>query len=158
MHLVTTSLGAILLVAHVVAVVVSYGALGLTGAYARVARTVDDPFSSERLARFFRPGHNLAGRVLFLVPFLGFALLFTEPSGDVTRAYPWIGLGIWTVSIAVATGGLWPAESDLQARLASGPAPGARAIVRAHAQSIERSAAALVICFLVAFVVMVARI
>ncbi|HWD23999.1 MAG TPA: hypothetical protein VG368_00905 [Acidimicrobiales bacterium] len=154
----STSLGAILLIAHVVAVVVSYGALGVTGTFARIARTVDDPFSAERLTRFFRPGHNLAGRVLFLVPFLGFGLLFTEPSGDLTRAYPWIGLAIWTVSIAVATGRLWPAESDLQERLASGPAPGAREIVRAHARVIERSATVLVLCFLAAFVVMVARV
>lgn len=153
----SSPLGAILFLAHVLAVVISYGALGVTGAFARVARTVDDPFSSDRLARFFRPGHNVAGRVLYVVPLLGFALLFTEPNGEFTRVYPWIGLAIWTVSIAVAAGALWPAESDLQAVLASGPAPGARATVRAHAAVIERSATVLVICFLVAFVVMVAR-
>ena len=150
-------IGAILLIAHVIAAVIAYGALGATGAFAHAARTVDDPFSSESLLRFFRPGHNLASRVLYVIPLLGFALLFTEPSGDLTRAYPWIGVAIWTVSIAIATGWLWPAEHELQELLVTGAAPGARAVVRERARGVERAAIVLTGCFVVAFVVMVAR-
>jgi hypothetical protein len=150
-------IGAILLVAHVTAAVIAYGALGATGAFARSARTVDDPFSQERLLRFFRPGHNVASQVLYAVPLLGLGVLFTEPSGDLTRAYPWIGVAIWTVSIGVATGWLWPAEHELQSLLATGPAPGARAVVRGQARGVERAAIVLTGCFVVALVVMVGR-
>jgi hypothetical protein len=154
----TGPLPAAILVAHVVAVVCSYGALGATGAFARLARTAVDPFSSDQLRRFFRPGHNLAGRLLYVVPLLGFALLLAQPTSDFTRAYPWIGLAIWTVSIVIATGSLWPAEAEVQTLIAAGRAPGARTAVRDACRRVERASIALVVCFLGAFVVMVARV
>jgi hypothetical protein len=149
---------AVLLVAHVVAAVVAYGALAATGAFARAVRTAYDPFGSERLLRYFRPGHNLAARVLYLVPVFGFALLLTEPPGETTRIYPWVGLGIWTVSIAIATARVWPNEAAVQALLAAGTGPGARPALRQACRQLERATAALVVLFVAGVVVMIARV
>jgi hypothetical protein len=149
---------AILLVAHVVAVVVAYGALGTTGVSARAARTATDPFASDRLARYFRPGHNLAARALYLVPAFGFGLLLAEPTTEFSRAYPWIGLTIWTVSIAIATSVVWPHEAEIQTILAGGRAPGARMALRAHCRAVERASGVLVVLFVAAVVVMIARV
>ena len=149
---------AVLLVAHVVAVVVAYGALGLTGVYARTARTAVDPFDSDRLTRYFRPGHNLAARVLYLVPAFGFALLLAEPTTEFSRAYPWIGLGIWTVSIAIATSTVWPNEAAIQTLLAAGRTPGARTALRDRCRSLERATGVLVVLFVAGVVVMIARV
>jgi hypothetical protein len=89
---------------------------------------------------------------------LGFGLLLSGSADDFSRAYPWIGLGIWTVSIAVATGAVWPAEAAVQNLLAAGPTEGARELVDKHCRTIERSSIALVVCFLGAFVVMVGHV
>jgi hypothetical protein len=149
--------GGILLIAHIVAAFTAYGALSATGTFARLARSARDPFGDARLRRFFKPGHNLASRVLYAVPLLGFGILLTDPHTEFSRPYPWIGLGIWVVSIGVATGALWPAERALQAVIASGGGSDSRARLDAAARKIERSAIVLVACFCGAFVVMVGR-
>jgi uncharacterized membrane protein len=154
---VTSPARAVLFVAHIAAAVVAYGALGTTGAFARAALRSRDPWGSEAVRRFFRPGHNLAARTLYLVPVFGFALLFSGPSSDRSAAYPWIGLAIWTASIGCATGALWPAEAALQRVLASASSADSALEIRRHARVIERAGIALSVLFVAAFVVMVAQ-
>ena len=147
---------AVLLVLHVVAVVVGYGAVSATGAFARTCRTVPDPAGSERLLRFFDGTPNRAARLVFVVPLIGFALLGVEPSGEFTRAYPWVGLTIWMVTIGIATGALWPAEERIGALL-RGKAEGGRAELERLCRVVERAAGACVALVVVAAAVMIAR-
>ena len=154
----TTPLRAALFVAHIAVAVVALGALGATGLFARAVRVAFDPFANANLRRFFRPGHNLAARAIYLVPLLGFGLLMTGPSGDWTRAYPWIGLGLWAISIGIATGAIWPAESAIQRLLSGSSEPSARSGLKGHCRTIELGSIAITLTFLAAFAVMVIQI
>jgi hypothetical protein len=113
----------LVLLAHVlsavvglVAVVVAGGfALALRGALAR-GGSLPDP-----VVRYFRPGVNWVGRVLFLVPVLGVALVAMS-GGQWTYADAWIGIGLagWVVVAMAAEGILWPTERRLQEIVAAG--------------------------------------
>ena len=63
----------IVLLAHVLSVVVGFGAVAAAGGYAlALARSGPE---SESIRRYYQPGINWAGRVLFLVPIFGIVLL-----------------------------------------------------------------------------------
>ncbi len=162
---------------HVLAAVVGFGALGSTGAYAAAARRARDPFASVSLRRYFGSGRNWAARAVLLVPLLGGALLGLGGGRDLAAAWPWIGLAIWTVAVAVASAVLWPAEREIQRLLAfapggrpataTGPGPepeparepgagrGARHAVSAAARRAELASAATSLLFVAALVVMI---
>ena len=76
------------------------------------------------VVRYYRPGVNWVGRVLFLVPVLGVALIAMS-GGQWGYADGWVstGLAVWVVVAMVAEGVLWPAERRLQQVVA---APGGR--------------------------------
>ena len=108
----------VLILAHALCALIGFGALAATGAYAQAVRAARDPFSSEALRRFFRPGHNIAAATIVAVPILGACLLVAQHGQDAHLAYPWIGLGCWSVAAIVAATVIWPSERRLQGLLA----------------------------------------
>jgi hypothetical protein len=160
----------VLLVAHVLAAVIGFGALAATGSFAANARRADDPRASATLRSYFRPGRNWAGRVLYLLPLLGVALLAVGDHEGVGEAWPWIGLALWLVAAGIATGRLWPAEREIQhllgeaAPAASGgrPSPmagarGAEPALAGACRRAERAAALTSLCFVAALAVMIVQ-
>ena len=80
------------------------------------------------VVRYFRPGVNWVGRVLFLVPVLGVALVAMS-GGQWGYSDGWvtIGLGVWVAVAFVAEGVLWPAERRLQEVVATRESAGGTA-------------------------------
>jgi uncharacterized membrane protein len=164
---VTSPLYDTIMALHVLAAVVGFGALGSTGAYAAAARRARDPFSSASLRRYFGSGRNWAARAVLVVPVLGGVLLGLGGGRDVSAAWPWIGLSIWTAAVGVASAVLWPAEREIQRLLAPRSAepgpdagleddPGAcRRALLAAARRAELASAATSLAFLAALVVMI---
>jgi len=146
----------VLLAVHVAAAVTGFGAIAATGAFAHEARTSEAPFHSRALARYFRPGHNLAARAIYLVPVAGGGLLALGHGGGVGAAWPWIGLALWVLAVSVATSTLWPAEAELQRLLLQGP-EGEAAVLLGPARRLERSAAVCSVLFVAALAVMVVQ-
>lgn len=144
------------LVAHVLSAVVGFGSLGTTGAYAAALRRAPGRAGEASFRRYFRPGRNWAARAVLLVPVFGATLLVLGHGVDLGRAFPWIGLGLWTLATAIASGVLWPAERAVQALLADTPPGGAEALQAACARC-ERAAGATSLLFAVALVVMVVQ-
>lgn len=131
----------------------------------------------ERLRRFYRPGRNLAGRVLFLVPVLGLALV-ADSGGLSMFSQPWLagGVAAWLLAATVAEGALWPADRHLRAVIGATKPPaktlaegapaqlgtqvrrGAdRRVVRATAQQAQVAAATVELALVVAFVLMIGQ-
>ncbi len=132
-----------------------FGALAATGSFAGRARRSADPFSAPSLRRFFRPGHNLAARAIYLVPLTGGGLLALGHGEDLTAAWPWIGLALWCVAVALASAVVWPAERAIQGLLAGGE--GGRAALGDAALRLERAVGACTVIFLLAVAVMVVQ-
>ncbi len=107
----------LLLVAHVVAGIVGFGAIAAAGYEARAGVLAEDPARDLGLRRFFRPGTDWAGHAIFLVPVLGLSLLLGAERRSVGAVWPWLGLGLWLVAAGVATGVCWPAERRAQQAL-----------------------------------------
>ena len=112
----------LVLLAHVIAAVVGLVAVVLAGVSAlalRRALAQDGPLP-EALERYYRPGVNWAGRVLFLVPVLGVALLVMS-DGQWSFADTWVsaGMAVWAIVAMVAETVLWPAERRLQGVVAT---------------------------------------
>jgi hypothetical protein len=105
----------LLLLAHVACAVVGFGALAVTGVQARRARRGPGTGGSEAVRRYFRPGVNWAGRALYGVPLLGFALISASKgafaAGD---GFVIAGLGLWSLSTVVAETVVWPGERRIQ--------------------------------------------
>jgi len=120
----------LVLLAHVLASVVATVAVVLTGGAAltlRRALVADNTGpTSEWLVRYYRPGVNWLGRVLFLVPVLGVALVWMS-AGQWDFADSWVSVGLvlWAVVAVVAEIVLWPAERRLQQVVAAQGDPGA---------------------------------
>jgi hypothetical protein len=112
----------VLLLAHVLAAAVGLGALVIAGANAGALRRSGP--DTEALRRYYRPGVNWAGRILFLVPVLGFVLMAMS-HGDWSFSDAWItiGLALWALVAVGAEMYLWPAERRLQVSVAAIPSP-----------------------------------
>jgi hypothetical protein len=112
----------LVLLAHVLSALVAMVALVVAGGFALALRRALGRGGPLPVAvvRYFRPGVNWVGRVLFLVPVLGVALIAMS-GGQWGYSDGWvtIGLGAWVVVAFVAEGGLWPAERRLQAEVAT---------------------------------------
>jgi len=119
----------LVLLAHVLAAVAALVAVVASGSFAlvlrgslRSGRPLTDP-----VVRYFRPGVNWVGRVLFAVPVLGVALI-AMGRGAWSWSDTWIsmGMGVWAVVAVIAEAVLWPGERRLQAVVAdrSGGPPG----------------------------------
>jgi hypothetical protein len=73
--------------------------------------------------RYFRPGVNWGGRLLYGIPIFGFALLAMS-HGAYALSDGWVasGLAVVVVVVVLAEGVLWPAERRIQASVSSGSA------------------------------------
>ena len=107
----------LVLLAHVLSALAAVVALVVAGGFALALRGALGRGGPLPVAvvRYFRPGVNWVGRVLFLVPVLGVALIAMS-GGQWGYSDSWvtIGLGAWVVVAFVAEGVLWPAERHLQ--------------------------------------------
>ena len=151
----------VLLAAHVLSAVVGFGAVAASGVYAARGRRTPDPLRERSLLRYFRPGTNWAARCLLLTPILGGTLLWAGDRSAASEAWPWIGLGFWTLAAAIAGSWCWPAERKIQEWLAAvgdqeRPLP-ELARFRNSCLTVERSASAMSLCFLAAVVVMIGQ-
>jgi uncharacterized membrane protein len=153
-----------LILAHALCAIVGFGALAATGAYAQAVRSSRDPFSSETLRRFFRPGHNVASATIVAVPILGGCLLVAQHGRDLHLAYPWIGLACWGVAATVAATVVWPAERKLQSMLAPGNEDASlvvteesRGVLDTVASRCFTGASVTTLCFVIAVVVMLVQ-
>jgi hypothetical protein len=154
----------VLLVLHVAAAVLGFGAIAVAGLRAHAGRKSADPAGDASLRRFFAPGRDWPARAIFLVPLLGIALLLGGDRSQVSAAWPWIGLGLWTGAVGLASGGCWPAEHRAQEALgrlevaADGEARSRLSgTFRASCARMERSAGSISLCFLAAVAVMVVQ-
>jgi hypothetical protein len=115
----------IVLLLHVGCVVVGLATVVTSAATAarlrrllRVGRSLP-----EAVVRYFRPGVNWGGRLLYGIPIFGFALLAMS-HGAYALSDGWVssGLAVFVVVVVLAEGVLWPAERRIQASVSSGSA------------------------------------
>ncbi len=143
----------LVLLAHVLAALVGLGAVGVAGAYAWALSRAGP--ASESVRRYYQPGVNWVGRILFLVPVFGVALMAMS-QGDWSFSDGWIniGLALWAVVAVVAEMALWPEERRIQAALAD---PSVGAGLRTRCVRVEAMASVLSVLLIAATVVMVAK-
>jgi hypothetical protein len=116
----------------------------------------------EPLRRYFRPGTNWAGRVVYGIPVFGFALLAMS-KGAYALGQGWVlgGLAIFGAVALLAEGVLWPAEQRLQtgltARDDSSPSPSHDASLGHDATAMSRSAATALVLLVAGTILMVAQ-
>ncbi len=154
----------IILVGHVVAAVVGFGAIAAAGLAASSARRSADPLGEESVRRFFKAGRDWPARSIVLVPVLGLILLFGGDRSASHDPWPWVGLGLWFVTAAVATARCWPAEAEAQHAFAALSSPEAALAgeeasalgdFRAACHRMEAAAGLISLCFAAAVVVMI---
>lgn len=147
----------LLLVLHVAAALVGFGAVAITGVQAaRVRRGPSQP-GAAGLRRYFRPGVNWAGRTLYAVPVLGFALL-ADSSGTFDAGDGWVvaGLGLWLAAATVAELVVWPGERRIQLLLSTRwDDAGAAPTLDRECRRVATASAALVGVFVAAVIIMV---
>jgi hypothetical protein len=143
----------LVLLAHVLTALVGLGAIMVSaGCALALSRSGPD---SEPLRRYYRPGVNWAGRVVFLVPVSGVALIAMS-HGEWAFSDPWVGIGLvlWAAVATVAELVLWPAERRLQAAV---DRPSAGIDLRSACLRLAAVAAVLAVALVAATVVMVAK-
>ena len=155
----TGALYSILLVLHVAASIVGFGALATTGLQASRARRGPGQLGAESVRRFFRPGVNWVGRVVYAVPVLGFALVGDSrgafSSGD---AFVVLGFLLWAAAVVAAETVVWPAERRVQLVVTERWGDDAvRPTLERDCTLLSAACAALVLVFVVAVVVMVGK-
>jgi hypothetical protein len=102
---------------------------------------------------------NWAGRVLFVVPVLGFVLIGMShsPHGGYTFSDGWVmvGLLLWAAAALAAEMVLWPTERGLQQLVAAGEWEGSAH--RSLTWRVAWTSGALIVIFVASMVVMVAK-
>lgn len=143
----------VVLLAHVLAALIGFGAVGVAGANA-LALGRSGP-RAESVRRYYRPGVNWGGRILFLVPVFGVALVQMS-RGDWSFSDGWItvGIALWAVVAVVAEMVLWPTERRLQEAVAEDRPVAA---IRTQCALVAALSASFVLVLVVATVVMVAK-
>ncbi len=149
------------LVAHVLSAVVAMGSILATGTYASIAGRPGRARSGG-VRRYFRPGTNWVPRALYVVPLLGLVLVVLgHEAHRFDQLWLWLSTLLWVVGAILAQGVLWPAERQVQARLAGGAGGSGGAAGAGSLGSISRrvaaAAAGVDLCLLAAFVLMVGR-
>jgi hypothetical protein len=123
----------VLVGAHVVAAIVGFGSVAVSGVYGASARRLrpgtpdraERPEQVEEIRRYFR-GHNLVEYLVLVVPFLGVAALALRPGrhgyGDV-----WVVAGavIWAAASVLLLFVVRPAEGAIRRAAGSGDRAGA---------------------------------
>ncbi|MDA8184457.1 MAG: hypothetical protein ACYCUF_06575 [Acidimicrobiales bacterium] len=146
----------LLLVAHVASAFIGFGVVAITGIQAFRAR-VGFAALTPGLRRYFRPGTNWLGRVVFLVPVLGAALVLdsggTFGFGD---TFVVAGIVLWAASAVLAEIVLWPGERHIQALVSGEPLADPGELERSCRRA-SLAAAAITAMFVAAVVLMVTR-
>jgi hypothetical protein len=144
----------LVLLAHVLAALVGFGAVGVAGVYALILLRRGPV--SESVRRYYRPGVNWAGRILFLVPVLGVVLMVMS-RGEWSFDDAWIGIGLvlWAAAAMAAEMVLWPAERELQTLVAAGTFDPTEHRRLGH--RVTAMAAVMTVVLVAAVVVMVAK-
>jgi hypothetical protein len=143
----------IVLLAHILTALVGFGAVMVAGGFALILSRSGP--GSEAVRRYYRPGVNWAGRVLFLVPVFGVALVaMSHGQWSFSDGWVAVGFGLWAVVAFGAEMALWPAERRLQSAVAAG-AP--TASVRASCYGVAAMAAVAFGVLVAASTVMVAK-
>jgi uncharacterized membrane protein len=143
----------LVLLAHVLTALGGLGAVVVAGAYALALHRAGP--ASEPVRRYYRPGVNWPGRVIFLVPVFGVVLVVMS-HGDWKFSDGWLttGLILWVFIAVVAEMVLWPAERRIQAAVSdSSSVPS----LRSQCLRVEAMAAVLTVALIVATVVMTAK-
>ena len=140
---------AVIAVIVVVAAYVAATSLGKTAAGA--------PWP-EGAGRFFTPGPDVAGRVVYLVPLTGFALVGLS-HGEFSLADPFIGVGTLLSVIAIVVGEwlVFPATTRLGELLAESSAAPTSSTWRSDLARLRWGVDVLVLVVLIAAFVMVAK-
>jgi uncharacterized membrane protein len=149
----------VLLLLHVAAALVGFGALAVTGLQAARARRGPGQPGAPGLRRYFRPGVNWAGRSLYLVPVLGFALL-ADSGGAFDPGDAWVvaGLVLWLAAASVAEAVVWPGERRIQLVVSSRwDDPAAAGALARECRRVAAASAVLVAVFVAAVVIMVGK-
>jgi len=113
----------VVLLAHIGCVLVGLGSVVVSGVQGRrlLAGPAEVPPS---VRRYYRPGANWAGRTLYGVPVLGFALVAMS-GGYYRLADGWVIAGLVLFGVAATAGEtvLWPSERAVHEELAGVPLP-----------------------------------
>ncbi len=149
----------LLLVAHMGSALIGFGAIAVTGVQAWRARLGPGSQSADSVRRYFRPGVNWLGRVLFLVPVFGVSLvLASKHAFGFSDTFVLIGLGLWTTAAVVAELVVWPGERRIQQAVSSSWEEEAGGVkLRGTCLRVAASSAFLCAVFLVAVVIMVGQ-
>ncbi len=143
----------IVLLAHVLSALIGFGAVVVAGVFA-VVLLRSGP-ESEAVTRYYRPGVNWAGRVLFLVPVFGVILvLISKGAWSFSDGWVTTGFLLWAVVALGAEMALWPAERMLQT-LVGEHAPADA--VRTRCLGVAAMAAGGLVVLVIACTVMVAK-
>jgi hypothetical protein len=152
----------LVLLLHVACVVVGLTTTVTGAATASRVRRVTERAAplSEAMARYFAPGVNWAGRVMYGIPVFGFALLAMSQGAYALRD-TWVmaGLAVFAVLVLLAEGVLWPVERRMQDALAVPMAQGVPpdAAVLDDARVMQWSAVACIALLLAGTALMVAQ-
>jgi uncharacterized membrane protein len=149
----------VLLVLHVGATLVGFGALVTTGVQAARLRRGLAGVDSGMVRRYFRPGVNWPARALYAVPVFGFALL-AESNGAFAVDDGWVvaGLVLWLVAAVVAEAVVWPGERRIQVLVAHRwNDPDAVPLLDRECRRVVTASGLLAAVFLAAVVVMVGK-
>ena len=105
----------LLLLGHVGCAVVGFGSVAISAVFAAAVPAGPTGPRAEGVRRYFAPGLNWAGRLLYGVPVLGFALLAASRGAfDDGDAFVVAGLVLWAAAAVVAEAVVWPAERRIQ--------------------------------------------
>lgn len=156
----------LLLIAHVLAALVTLAASGATSYYASEAAKLSQsgllapsgpgPGGARAAAvhRYFRPGPNVISRAAFAVPVLGVSLVLASGRPQWWgELWIWIGILTWLAGLAAAAVYMWPSERALQQALSS-PPPLDRGVIAHHARRAGRGGAAVDVAYALAFISM----
>jgi uncharacterized membrane protein len=144
----------IVLLVHILTAFIGFGAVAAAGVNALLLRRSGTP--SDTVLRYYRPGTNWAGRVLFAVPVLG-VVLVEMSHGSFGYGDSWIMIGfiLWVVAAMASEMVLWPAERQLQRLVADQAGDDDRR--RSITLQVAATSGVLMVVFVVAMVVMIGR-
>lgn len=155
----------LVLLAHVLSALIGLVAVLVAGGFALALRAAirrGGPLP-ESLIRYYRPGVNWVGRMLFAVPVFGVALIAMS-GGRWGWSDAWVsgGMAAWAAVAMVAEGTLWPGERKLQVVIAEPPGVGTAGALSAsgtsgHCLTIAMCAGGCAVALLAVGVLMVAK-
>jgi hypothetical protein len=117
----------LLLVVHVLAALVGFGAVATSAWHARALHPGASPEARKAAQRFFRPGLNLPARVVYVVPASGVGLV-VQSGGHFGFEDGFVVAGLlgWVVAVGLLEVVAWPAERRIAEELGRAAGTGDR--------------------------------